>query len=132
MPSRSENITGFSGRALLELVVLGYEVASRVRGPYSDLEYSYATAAMAARAMRLDRQSAARALALCHLSFPVQAWCSTDDFDFLRLDMIVSARQHVPFPTLIGTSRSRSTDAESRLRPHSQAWSIPIHAVMRS
>lgn len=73
-----------SGEALLELIVTGYEIASRVKTPYTDMEYSYTAAAMTAKVARLSRDSIRRALALAHFSFPMTTEFP-DELDFNHL-----------------------------------------------
>lgn len=82
-----------SGSELLELLVTGYEVVSRVQVRYPDMEYSFAVAALMGKAMGLGPESIRRALALAPLTFPLPADCEMDDsdFDFLRQGFIARA-----------------------------------------
>ena len=82
-----------TGSELLELVVMGYEVVSRVRAGHPDGEYSFAVAAMLSRVMGRGADSMRRALALARLTFPErpEGRRYDTDFDFLSQGFIARA-----------------------------------------
>jgi 2-methylcitrate dehydratase PrpD len=82
-----------SGRELLQLVVIGYEVVSRARVRVPDMEYSLGVAAMISRVMGRDAGATQRALALAALTFPLRADRGLDDtdFDFLAQGCVARA-----------------------------------------
>jgi 2-methylcitrate dehydratase PrpD len=81
-----------SGPELLGLVVMGYEIVSRVRVRQPDKEYSIAVAAMMSRLMGYDAGAIRRAVALAALTFPVRGHGLDDtDFDFLAHGFIARA-----------------------------------------
>jgi 2-methylcitrate dehydratase PrpD len=76
---------GVSGRELLELLVVGYEVASRVMTHVPYHQHGAACAAMGGRAARMGDLEFRRAIRLAHLGFPLfGGWSEGGDFDFLR------------------------------------------------
>jgi 2-methylcitrate dehydratase PrpD len=82
-----------SGRELLDLMLMGYDVASLVKVPVPDMEYSLTIAAMMSRLMEYDAATTERALALAILTFPVRSARGLDDtdFDFLAQGVIARA-----------------------------------------
>jgi 2-methylcitrate dehydratase PrpD len=82
-----------SGSALLDLVITGYEIASRVRVRHVGMEYSFTVAAMMAKAAGLSSESTRRALTLAGTTFPMvgDAEPHDTDFDFLAHAFIARA-----------------------------------------
>lgn len=81
-----------SGRALLDLVVMGYEIASRVQVRRPDMEYSLTVAALLSKVRGYDTATACRAAALAALTFPAREHGLDDtDFDFLVQGFIARA-----------------------------------------
>lgn len=81
------------GAALLDLVVTGYEIASRVRVRQVGMEYSFTVAAMMAKAAGLTAESSHRALTLAGMTYPMvgDAEPHDTDFDFLAHAFIARA-----------------------------------------
>lgn len=81
-----------SGSALLELLVIGYEVACHAGVKLPGHEYCVAVAAMVGRAEGMRADAARSSLVFAHLSFPTQAaWPDSTDFDFLKNGLIARA-----------------------------------------
>jgi 2-methylcitrate dehydratase PrpD len=81
-----------SGRALLDLVVMGYEIASRVQVRQPDMEYSITVAALISKLLGHDPTTACRAASLAALTFPAREHGLDDtDFDFLVQGFIARA-----------------------------------------
>lgn len=87
-----------SGRALLDLVVMGYEIASRVQVRQPDLEYSITVAALISKLLGYDTATACRAASLAALTFPARSPGLDDtDFDFLVQGFIARAAATAAF-----------------------------------
>lgn len=82
-----------SGTRLLDLVITGYDVASRVRTRHVGMEYSVTVAAMMAKAAGLSPDATRRALTLAGMTFPMvgDAEPHDTDFDFLSHAFIARA-----------------------------------------
>jgi 2-methylcitrate dehydratase PrpD len=82
-----------AGPALLDLVITGYEIASRARVSHVGMEYSFTVAAMMAKAAGLGAESTQRALTLAGLTYPMvgDAEPHDTDFDFLAHAFIARA-----------------------------------------
>jgi len=91
-----------SGKELLTLLVIGYEIASLIRSRLPLLDCGFAVACLAARAARLPPDATARLLALTRatLAQPWPNWPDDDDLDYLRLGFL--ARAVADNVTLVG------------------------------
>jgi 2-methylcitrate dehydratase PrpD len=103
---------GLSGRELIELLVVGYEIASRVDGRLPNHEYSLAIAAMAARASGMENGAFRRAVLLAHSTFPLRGgWAEPTDFDFLINGLTARAAYQAFRLAAVELSYSGSTPA---------------------
>ncbi|MGQ0648054.1 MAG: MmgE/PrpD family protein [Gemmatimonadaceae bacterium] len=81
------------GHALLDLIVTGYEVASRARVRHDGMDYSFTVAGMMSRVLGSAPDSIRRALVLAGLTFPmpVKGQRYDTDYDFLAQGFIARA-----------------------------------------
>lgn len=82
-----------SGQELLTLLVIGYEIASRIQSPLPLLGCGFAIACMAGRAAGMPAEGIARLLALTRstLARDWNMWPDDADLDYLRLGFLARA-----------------------------------------
>lgn len=92
-----------SGRELVEVLAVGYEVVSRVDTQILKHEHSSATGAMVGRALGMGRAELRRAVALAHISFPARLQFAPLEDDYLVNGLIASAAVDAARLSRVGT-----------------------------